>query len=66
MTTFTFQRGETVSVALDAVQGDPATVTAISAAMKSVLGTFPQGGRCRCRPRFRRRWRRARIWPMPS
>lgn len=37
MTTFTFQRGETVSVALDAVQGDPATVSAISAAMKPVL-----------------------------
>jgi hypothetical protein len=37
MTTYAFQRGETVSLALDAVQGDPATVSAISAAMKPVL-----------------------------
>lgn len=36
MTTFTFQRGETVSIALDAVQGDPLSVTAISAAMRPV------------------------------
>lgn len=36
MTTFTFQRGETVSLALDAVQGDPATVTSLTAAMKPV------------------------------
>jgi len=34
MTTYTFQRGETVSIALDAVQGDPLSVTAIGAAMK--------------------------------
>lgn len=36
MTTFTFQRGETVSLALDAVQGDPLTVTSVTAAMKAV------------------------------
>ena len=36
MTTFTFQRGETVSVALDAVQGDPLTVSSVTAAMKPV------------------------------
>jgi hypothetical protein len=36
MTTYTFQRGETVSLALDAVQGDPATVTSVTAAMKPV------------------------------
>ena len=34
MTTYTFQRGETVLLALDAVQGDPATVTSVTAAMK--------------------------------
>lgn len=34
--TYTFQRGETVAIALDAVQGDPLTVSAISAAMKPV------------------------------
>ena len=36
MTTYTFQRGETVLLALDAVQGDPATVTGVTAAMKPV------------------------------
>ncbi len=36
MTTYTFQRGETVSLALDAVQGDPLTVTSVTAAMKPV------------------------------
>jgi hypothetical protein len=36
MTTFTFQRGETVSLALDAVQGDPSSVTSVTAAMKPV------------------------------
>jgi hypothetical protein len=36
MTTFTFQRGETVLLALDAVQGDPATVTGVTATMKPV------------------------------
>lgn len=36
MTTYTFQRGETVSIALDAVQGDPLTVSSITAAMKPI------------------------------
>jgi hypothetical protein len=36
MTPYTFQRGETISVALDALTGDPQTVIAISAAMKAV------------------------------
>jgi hypothetical protein len=36
MTTFTFQRGETVSIALDAVTGDPLTVSSVTAAMKPV------------------------------
>ena len=36
MTTYTFQRGETVSIALDAVQGDPLTVSSVTAAMKPV------------------------------
>jgi hypothetical protein len=36
MTPFSFQRGETISLALDAVTGDPLTVTAIGAAMKIV------------------------------
>ena len=36
MTTFTFQRGETVAIALDAVQGDPLTVSSVTAAMKPV------------------------------
>ena len=36
MTPYTYQRGETISVALDAITGDPALVTAISAAMKAV------------------------------
>ena len=34
MTPYIFQRGETVSLALDLVSGDVATVTAITAAMK--------------------------------
>jgi hypothetical protein len=36
MTPYTYQRGETISLALDAVTGDPAEVTSISAAMKAV------------------------------
>lgn len=36
MTPFTFQRGETIALALDAVNGDPLTVTAISAVLKAV------------------------------
>ena len=32
--TYTFHRGETLSLALDAVTGDPASVTAITAALK--------------------------------
>lgn len=36
MTPFVFQRGETLSLALDAVSGDPATVTAITAKLKAV------------------------------
>jgi hypothetical protein len=36
MTPYIFQRGETVSLALDALSGDPLTVSAISAAMKAV------------------------------
>lgn len=36
MPPYIFQRGETISLALDAVTGDPLTVTAISAAMKAV------------------------------
>jgi hypothetical protein len=36
MTPYTYQRGETISLALDAVSGDPAQITAISAAMKPV------------------------------
>ena len=36
MTTYTFQRGETVSIALDAVQGDPLTVSSVTAALKPI------------------------------
>ncbi len=36
MIPYTFQRGETISLALDALTGDPLTVGAISAAMKAV------------------------------
>ena len=36
MTPYIFQRGETISLALDAVSGDPLSVSAISAAMKAV------------------------------
>lgn len=36
MTPYIFQRGETISLALDAVTGDPLSVTAISASMKAV------------------------------
>lgn len=36
MTPYTFQRGETISLALDAVKGDPLSVTAIGAGMKAV------------------------------
>ncbi len=35
MIKYTFQRGETISLALDAVTGDPLVVTGISAAMKA-------------------------------
>lgn len=36
MTPYVFQRGETISLALDAVTGDPATVSAISAQLKAI------------------------------
>jgi hypothetical protein len=36
MTPFIFQQGETISLALDAVTGDPADVLAISAVMKAL------------------------------
>jgi hypothetical protein len=36
MTPYTYQRGETISLALDAAQGDPLTVGSISAGMKAV------------------------------
>lgn len=36
MTPYTFQRGETLSLALDAVTGDPLAVTAIDAVLKAV------------------------------
>ncbi len=36
MPPFLFQRGETILLALDAVMGDPLTVTAIGAVMKAV------------------------------
>ena len=36
MTPYVFQRGETISLALDAVTGDPLSVTSMSAAMKMV------------------------------
>jgi hypothetical protein len=36
MTPYTFQRGETISLGLDALTGDPLTVSAISAGMKAV------------------------------
>ena len=36
MTPYIFQRGETISLALDAVSGDPASVSAISAKLKAV------------------------------
>lgn len=36
MTPFIYQRGETISLALDAVSGDPAGVSAISAKLKAV------------------------------
>lgn len=36
MTPYTFQRGETISIALDAVTGDPHAVTTISAVMKAL------------------------------
>ncbi len=39
MTPYVYQRGETISLALDAVSGDPLTVSAISAKLKAV----PQG-----------------------
>jgi hypothetical protein len=36
MTPYTYQRGETISLALDAVDGDPLTVSAISARLKAI------------------------------
>ncbi len=36
MTPYIFQRGETISLALDAVSGDPATVSALTAQLKAV------------------------------
>jgi hypothetical protein len=36
MTLFTYQRGETISLALDAVEGDPASVGAVIAQLKFV------------------------------
>lgn len=36
MTPFAFQRGETISLALDAVSGDPAEAGAIAASLKAV------------------------------
>lgn len=42
MTSYIFQRGETIMLALDAVAGDPAAVTAMTAHMKAV----PPGRTC--------------------
>ncbi len=36
MTPFAYQRGETVSLALDAVEGDPLTVSNVTAQLKAV------------------------------
>jgi hypothetical protein len=36
MPPYTFQRGETLTLALDAVTGDPLSITSISAVMKAV------------------------------
>jgi hypothetical protein len=36
MTPYIFQRGETISLALDALSGDPLSVTAITAKLKGV------------------------------
>ena len=36
MTIFTYQRGETISLALDAVEGDPAGVGGVTAKLKAV------------------------------
>ncbi len=36
MTPYIFQRGETISIALDAVTGDPLSVTSVSAVMKAL------------------------------
>ena len=36
MTPYLFQRGETISLALDAVTGDPGDVTAITAQLKAI------------------------------
>ncbi len=46
MTPYVFQRGETISLALDAVSGDPASVTALTAQLKAVPAgrtTVPAG-----------------------
>ncbi len=36
MTPFTYQRGETITLALDAVEGDPLSVGAVTAQLKAV------------------------------
>ena len=36
MQTYTFARGEDIAIALDAVTGDPLSVTSISAALKAI------------------------------
>jgi hypothetical protein len=46
MTPFLFQRGETISLALDAVTGDPVSVTGVTAKLKAVppgRTTVPDG-----------------------
>lgn len=46
MTPFTYQRGETILLALDAVSGDPLTVGAVTAQLKAVppgRTTIPAG-----------------------
>jgi hypothetical protein len=46
MTPYVFQRGETISLALDALSGDPLSVSAIAAKMKAVppgRTTIPDG-----------------------
>lgn len=46
MTPYVFQRGETISLALDTLSGDPATITTITAQLKAVPAgrtTVPAG-----------------------